>query len=138
MNRVELHPGYGHEVLRAWQADGGPAADRLVWPLFVADRDDAREPIAAMPGQSRWGVARLREALEGPVRDGLRAVLLFGVPGGSKDARGSRADTADSPVVRAIGALRGAHPNLVRRPPRVPIAARRAPARAPRRAARCR
>ncbi|MBU4461155.1 MAG: porphobilinogen synthase, partial [Verrucomicrobia bacterium] len=113
MNRVELHPGYGHEVLRAWQADGGPAAERLVWPLFVADRDDAREPIAAMPGQNRWGVARLREALEGPVRDGLRAVLLFGVPGGSKDARGSRADAADSPVVRAIGALREAHPNLL-------------------------
>lgn len=32
-----------------------------------------------MPGQYRWGVGRLREALEGPVSDGLAAVLLFGV-----------------------------------------------------------
>jgi porphobilinogen synthase len=113
MNRIELHPGYGHEALRAWQADGGPAASRLVWPLFVTDRDEAREPIGAMPGQNRWGVARLHEALEEPVRDGLGAVLLFGVPGGAKDARGSRADAADSPVVRAIAALRKAHPNLL-------------------------
>ena len=32
-----------------------------------------------MPGQYRYGVDRLVEALEGPVKDGLQAVLLFGV-----------------------------------------------------------
>jgi porphobilinogen synthase len=113
MNRVELHPGYGHETLRAWQADGAPAVDRLVWPLFVTDRDDACEPIAAMPGQCRRGVGRLREALDVPVRNGLRAVLLFGVPGGAKDERGSRADAPNSPVVQAIAALRESYPGLL-------------------------
>ncbi|MBM4154607.1 MAG: porphobilinogen synthase [Lentisphaerae bacterium] len=113
MNRVELHPGCGHETLRAWQADGPPAADRLVWPLFVTDRDDACEPIAAMPGQHRWGVGRLREALDGPVRNGLRAVLVFGVPGGAKDGRGSGADSPGSPAVRALAALREAYPGLL-------------------------
>lgn len=113
MSRIELHPGYGHEVLRLWQSDGGPAAGRLVWPLFVTDDDRAREPIAAMPGQYRWGVDRLGEALDGPVAAGLRAVLLFGVPGGAKDGRGSRADSPDSPVVRALAALRRSHPDLL-------------------------
>jgi delta-aminolevulinic acid dehydratase/porphobilinogen synthase len=32
-----------------------------------------------MPGVYRWGVNRLKEALDGPVKDGLAAVLLFGV-----------------------------------------------------------
>lgn len=29
---------------------------------------------------TRWGVNKLQEALDGPVEDGLRAVLIFGVP----------------------------------------------------------
>ena len=32
-----------------------------------------------MPGQYRWGVNRLKEALAEAVADGLAAVLLFGV-----------------------------------------------------------
>lgn len=34
-----------------------------------------------MPGQYRWGVNRLGEALAGPVADGLASVILFGVLG---------------------------------------------------------
>lgn len=53
-------------------------------PLFRAlakqhPQDNAKQPIAAMPGQGRWGVNTVCEALDGPVRDGLSAVLLFGV-----------------------------------------------------------
>ncbi|MCX7818441.1 MAG: porphobilinogen synthase [Kiritimatiellae bacterium] len=113
MSRVELHPGYSHEILRVWQADGGPAPNRLVWPLFVTDKPGAREPIEAMPGQFRWGVGRLHEALDKPVAAGLRAVLLFGVPRDGKDATGSRADSDRSPVVRALASLRAAYPELL-------------------------
>lgn len=42
-------------------------------------QDDAKQPIGAMPGQFRWGVNKLPEALDEPVADGLSAVLLFGV-----------------------------------------------------------
>ncbi len=113
MNRIELHPGYGHEILRVWQADGGPAANRLVWPLFVTDKPAAREPIEAMPGQFRWGIGRLHEALDKPVAAGLRAVLIFGVPRDGKDATGSRADSDRSPVIRALSSLRAAYPELL-------------------------
>jgi hypothetical protein len=45
----------------------------------AAVQDAAKEAIPSLPGQYRWGVARLREALEAPVAAGLRAVLVFGV-----------------------------------------------------------
>jgi hypothetical protein len=45
----------------------------------AAVQDAAKEAIPSLPGQHRWGVARLREALEAPVAAGLRAVLVFGV-----------------------------------------------------------
>ncbi len=114
MNRIDLHPGYGHDVLRRWQTSGGLDAARLVYPLFVTDRPGAREPIAAMPGQYRWGMDRVEEAVADLVDAGLRSVLLFGVPGGGKDACGSGADAPEAPVPVALRALRHAFPELLR------------------------
>ena len=110
-----LHPGYGHATLRAWHGAGAIAPTSLVYPLFIVDDDDARQPIGAMPGQCRWGVRRLAEALDGPVADGLAAVLLFGVidDAAKKDATASCADAATAPVVRAVAALRARYPALL-------------------------
>jgi len=44
------------------------------------DNQDAIEEIVSMPGQARYGVNRVVEALRDPVSDGLQSVLLFGVP----------------------------------------------------------
>lgn len=37
------------------------------------------QPVASMPGVSRLGVHRLKEALEPIVKKGLKSILLFGV-----------------------------------------------------------
>lgn len=74
-----LHPGYAHKTVQAWQGAGPVPPTCLVYPLFIVDDDGARQEIGAMPGQARWGVDRLGEALDEPVKNGLSAVLLFGV-----------------------------------------------------------
>ena len=112
MTTHRLHPGYGHDLLRRWQCGPGLDPAQLVYPLFVVDDPEAREEIGAMPGQCRWGVNRLAEALDGAVADGLRSVLLFGVPGGGKDAAASTADRDDSPVPLALHRLRALYPDL--------------------------
>jgi len=68
-----------------------------------------------MPGQYRWGVNRLAEALDIPVSHGLRSVLLFGVIDDSskKDGQGSAADAPGSPVILACKALRARYPSLM-------------------------
>ncbi len=104
-----LHPRYATEELRAREAEAEVAAEDLVYPLFITDRPGAREPIDAMPGQYRWSVDRLEEVVAPLVRKDLRAVLLFGVPTGHKDGRGSNADT---PVVEAVRLLRKTLPDL--------------------------
>jgi len=108
-----LHPGYGHEVLRAWQSGVVPDATSLVYPVFVHDRPGGSEPIAAMPGQYRWSVKEVAESIRPAIEDGLSAVLLFGVPSSGKDARGSRADHPDAPVIRAVSRLRETYPDLL-------------------------
>ena len=114
-----LHASYSHPVLRAWNCGSAsplPSTATFVWPLFlVSGPSGVREPIVSMPGQYRWSVDRLPEALEKPVAEGLRAVLLFGVqPDASmKDARGSGADAPDSVVCAAIRLLRKLYPDLL-------------------------
>ena len=89
-----LHAGYAHPTLRAWQSAPALAASSLVYPLFIVAGDNDRQEIPSMPGQSRWGVSRLPEALDAAVQDGLDAVLLFGV----NDVRGACAGGGEARV----------------------------------------
>ena len=88
------------------------AAD-LIWPLFIVEGEGVEEPIASLPGVSRWSVdnivARAREA-----RDlGIPCVALF--PYTQPDRRtddGKEALNPDNLMCRAIRALKDAVPEV--------------------------
>ncbi|RKP12370.1 delta-aminolevulinic acid dehydratase [Piptocephalis cylindrospora] len=107
-----LHSGYAHPTHREWtQRRFGKEA--LVYPVFIQEDPEAETPIAALPGQSRWGVEALVRHLEPLVALGLQTVLLFGVPSSTeKDGRGSGADAQEGPTIRGIRRLRQAFPTL--------------------------
>ncbi|KAM8934770.1 delta-aminolevulinic acid dehydratase [Pelodytes ibericus] len=110
-----LHSGYFHPVLRAWQASATSInATNLMYPIFVTDSPDAVEVIASLPGQARYGVNKLEEMLRPLVEDGLKSILIFGVPGKvAKDERGSAADAGDTPAILAIRKIQAAFPDLL-------------------------
>ena len=84
----------------------------LVQPLFIQAGATGREPIGAMPGQDRLGVAALPGEVERLRAAGVRSVLLFGLPS-AKDAIGSGAWATDGIVQQGIRALRAADRELV-------------------------
>lgn len=88
------------------------AARDLVYPLFVVPGVKVKTEIASLPGAYHFSVdfavAAAREAYE----LGIPAVLVFGLPE-YKDARGSSAWDAGSPVQQAIKAIKAALPELV-------------------------
>lgn len=51
--------------------------------IVCREDDDAIQPIASMPGVSRYGNNKLKEFLEPLVNNGLSSVLLFGVMDGT-------------------------------------------------------
>jgi porphobilinogen synthase len=85
----------------------------LIWPLFIAEGDGVEEPIAALPGVSRWSVdgivARGREA-----RDlGIPCVALFpNTPHHLRSDDGAEALNPDNLMCRAIRALKDAEPEI--------------------------
>jgi len=84
----------------------------FVYPLFVVAGADTRRPVESMPGIDQLSVDRL----EGEARElatlGVKAVLLFGIPG-AKDPHGLESFADDGVVQRAIRALKDAEPDLV-------------------------
>lgn len=85
----------------------------LIWPLFIAEGQNVEEPVAALPGVSRWSVdgivARGREA-----RDlGIPCVALFpNTPGHLRTDDGAEALNPDNLMCRAIRALKDAVPEV--------------------------
>ena len=85
----------------------------LIWPLFIAEGSGVEEPIASLPGVSRWSVdgivARAREA-----RDlGIPALALFpNTPAALRTADGREALNPDNLMCRAIRAVKDAVPEV--------------------------
>lgn len=81
----------------------------LIWPLFVTDGRGVEEPVASLPGVSRWSVdgiaARAREA----AALGIPCVALFpNTPAEKRSADGREALDPDNLMCRAIKAIRDA------------------------------
>jgi porphobilinogen synthase len=84
----------------------------FLYPLFVAHGENVRRPIASMPGVFHHSVDTLVKECEGALVDGVRGVLLFGIPE-TKDAEGSEAHADDGIVQQAVRALKRELPDLL-------------------------
>ncbi len=87
--------------------------DDFIYPMFVLDGEQQREPVESMPGIERVSVDLLVEIAARVVQLGIPAIALFPVVGDA--AKSDSADEAWNPeglVQRAVRALKQAHPDL--------------------------
>ncbi len=88
------------------------AAD-LIWPLFVTSGQGVEEPIASLPGVSRWSVDLIVERAKEARDLGITCVALF--PNTPRDLRtddGREALNPDNLMCRAIRAIKAAVPEI--------------------------
>jgi porphobilinogen synthase len=88
------------------------SASDFVYPLFVAEGLDGREPIWTMPGIDRLSITEAVQEAGAAQALGIPAVILFGIPA-EKDAEGSGAWDDDGIVQLATRAIKAAHPELL-------------------------
>ncbi|GAB6053566.1 porphobilinogen synthase [Magnetospira thiophila] len=87
--------------------------DDLIWPVFVIEGDNARQPVASMPGVDRLSINLLVEEVGRAADLGIPAVALF--PYTDPDLKTPDAQEAYNPenlVCRAVRALKAAHPHM--------------------------
>jgi porphobilinogen synthase len=89
------------------------SVDDLVLPLFVCPGQGVENPVGSMPGVAQQSVDRIVGTVREAYAEGIRAVLLFGLPE-SKDEVGSSAWSPDGIVQRAVRALAAEVPGLVK------------------------
>ena len=85
----------------------------LIWPLFIADGTGEEQPIATLPGVSRFSVDRLAAQARLACDLGIPCVALF--PNTPADKRSERAEEALNPdnlICRAIKVIKDAVPEI--------------------------
>jgi porphobilinogen synthase len=88
-------------------------ADDLIWPIFVIDGENRREPIDAMPGVFRLSVDLAAKEAERAARLGIPAIATFpNVPIGLRDQTGSAILDPDNLINRATRAIKAAVPEI--------------------------
>lgn len=82
----------------------------LIWPLFVTEGQAVEEPIATLPGVSRWSVDQIVVRAAEAIDLGIPCIGLF--PNTQFDRRsddGQEALNPDNLMCRAIRAIKAAH-----------------------------
>ena len=110
---MRMRRGRSAPWIRSMLAEHRLHPSDLIWPLFIADGTGEEQPIATLPGVSRWSVDRLA-AKAREARDlGIPCVALFpNTPGDKRSVGAEEALNADNLICRAIRAIKDAVPEV--------------------------
>jgi porphobilinogen synthase len=100
------------ETLRAMVRETRLSPDMFVLPLFICEGEGVRREVPSMPGVFNLSVDEAVREVEGMRADGVRGVLLFGLPE-HKDDIGSASYDPEAPVQSAVRAIKRATPDTL-------------------------
>ena len=89
------------ETIRAMVRETRLTPDMFVLPLFVCEGEGVRREVASMPGVFQLSVDEAVKETAAAKGDGVKSVLLFGLPD-RKDDIGSAAYDPEAPVQSAV------------------------------------
>lgn len=93
------------EAIRSLVRETRLTPDDFIYPLFVCEGEGVKREISSMPGCFNLSIDYLLREVEAAKSDGLRAVILFGIPD-EKDPAGKEAYAEDGIVQQAIRAVK--------------------------------
>jgi len=100
------------DAMRALVRETRISPETLMLPLFICAGEGVRREVSSMPGVFNLSVDEAVAEVRAARMDGIRSVLLFGLPD-QKDAVGSIAYDPEAPVQSAIRALKRELPDVL-------------------------
>ncbi|ODU21023.1 MAG: delta-aminolevulinic acid dehydratase [Sphingomonas sp. SCN 67-18] len=98
---------------RALVAENRVSPADLIWPLFITEGRAVEEPVAALPGVSRWSVDRIADRAREARDLGIPCIALFpNTPHDKRSQDGREALNPDNLMCRAIRAIKDAAPDI--------------------------
>ena len=84
----------------------------FIYPIFVMEGENVKNPVASMPGIYQFSLDRLHEEMDEVVALGIPSVILFGLPA-EKDAVGSEAYHDHGIIQKAIRFVKENYPEVM-------------------------
>lgn len=110
---LRMRRGRSSPWMRSLLAEHRLHPSDLIWPLFVGEGGDGEEPIAALPGVSRWRVDRIAGKAREAAAAGIPCVALFpNTPPGLRSEDAREALNPDNLICRAVAAIKAAVPDI--------------------------
>src|SRR6059058_5910808 len=100
------------ETLRAIVRETRLSPYMFILPLFVCEGEGVRREVPSMPGVFNLSVDQAVREVAAAKGDGIRSVILFGIPD-RKDDIGSLAYDPEAPVQSAIRAIKREVPDVL-------------------------
>jgi porphobilinogen synthase len=100
------------ETIRAMMRETRLTPDMFILPLFVCEGEGVRREVSSMPGVYRLSVDEAVKETAAARGDGVKSVLLFGLPD-RKDDIGSAAYDPEASVQSAIRAIKRETPDVL-------------------------
>jgi porphobilinogen synthase len=101
-----------NEALRSLVRETEISKTDLIYPMFVTEGENIKEPVESMPGIYQWSIDRIDEELDRVVNAGILGILLFGIPA-HKDECGSEAYDDNGVTQRCIRHIKEKYPELL-------------------------
>jgi porphobilinogen synthase len=99
--------------MRAMLAEHRLHPSDFIWPLFICEGRGCQEPIAALPGVSRWSIDRIGAKAREAAGLGIPCVALFpNTPNALRTDDAREALNSDNLICQAIRAIKDATPEV--------------------------
>jgi len=100
---IRLRRNRKTEWSRRLVSESNLSTNDLIWPIFIREGKNIKEPIKSMPGVYRYSLDKIEKIIEGAIKNKLPMVALFpNTPGNKKNAKGSEALNKNNLVCKAL------------------------------------
>ncbi|MCX4306404.1 MAG: porphobilinogen synthase [Acetatifactor sp.] len=99
------------ERIRSMMRENRLYARDFIYPVFVMEGEQVKNPVESMPGVFQYSVDCLDGILEQVKAAGIGGIMLFGIPS-RKDPWGSQAYARDGVTQRAVRYIREKYPEI--------------------------
>ena len=110
--KVRLRRLRANGTIRAMVQENRIDLSELVYPVFVAEGENIKQPIETMPGIYQYSIDMLKEIMDELYNNQIRSVLLFGIPK-HKDEVGSSAYDQHGVIQNAVSYIKNNYPDMI-------------------------
>ena len=90
-----------NQLIRDMVRETTLSVNDFIYPLFLIDGENVKNPVSSMEGVHQYSVDRIEEEVEELLIRGIKSIILFGIPE-HKDEMGTQAYDDEGIIQRAI------------------------------------